>query len=91
MKAAEKKYVDYVKYGDEGNPDDPINYDGIGPEDPDPNADFFRPGLSREAQAKFDRQVARHHAEKKNTASPDNAAAHIRASKLTIPLQNRSP
>ena len=103
MKAAEKKYVDYVKYGDEGNPDDPIDYDGIGPEDPDPTADFFRPGLSREAQAKFDRQVARHHAEKKNTAVPQRrrpqrappvpttAAAHIRAPKLTIPLHNCSP
>ena len=90
MKAAEKKYVDYVKYGDEGNPDDPIDYEGIGPADPDPTADFYRPGLDREAQAKFDRQVARRHAEKKN-AGPNTAAANIRAPKLTIPLHNRSP
>ena len=90
MKAAEKKYVDYVKYGDEGNPDDPIDYEGIGPADPDPTADFYRPGLDREGQAKFDRQVARHHAEKKN-AGPNTAAANIRAPKLTIPLHNRSP
>ena len=91
MKAAEKKYADYVKYGDEGNPDDPIDYEGIGPEDPDPTVDYYRPGLSREAQAKFDRQVARHLAEKKTAPRPNTAAAHIRAPKLTIPLHNRSP
>ena len=91
MKAAEKKYVDYLKYGDEGNPDDPIDYEGIGPADPDPTADFYRPGLDREGQAKFDRQVARHHAEKKNAAGPNTAAANIRTPKLTIPLHNRSP
>ncbi len=91
MKAAEKKYADYVKYGDEGNPDDPIDYEGIGPADPDPTVDFYRPGLSRKAQAKFDRQVARHHAEKKTANRPNTAAASIRAPRLTIPLQNRSP
>ena len=91
MKAAEKKYADYVKYGDEGNPDDPIDYEGIGPDDPDPTVDFYRPGLNKEDQAKFDRQVARHHAEKKNAPRPNTAAASIRAPKLTIPLHNRSP
>ena len=90
MKAAEKKYADYVKYGDEGNPDDPIDYEGIGPADPDPTADFYRPGLNRKDQAKFDRQVARHYAEKKNPG-PNTAAATIRAPRLTIPLHNRSP
>ena len=90
MKAAEKKYADYVKYGDEGNPDDPIDYEGIGPADPDPTADFYRPGLNRKDQAKFDRQVARHYAEKKNPG-PNTAAATIRAPTLTIPLHNRSP
>ena len=61
-----------MNYGDEGNPDDPIDYEGIGPEDPDPTVDFYRPGLNRKAQAKFDRQVARHHAQKKNAASPEH-------------------
>ena len=90
MKTAEKKYADYVKYGDEGNPDDPIDYDGIGPEDPDPTVDFYRPGLNKEEQAKFDRQVARHLAQRKNPG-PNTAAASIRAPRLTIPLHNRSP
>ena len=89
MKAAEKKYTDYLNYGDEGNPDDPIDYEGIGPEDPDPTVDFYRPGLNRKEQAKFDRQVARHLAQKKN-AGPNTAAATIRAPRLTIPLLNNS-
>ena len=90
MKAAEKKYADYLNYGDEGNPDDPIEYEGIGPEDPDPTVDFYRPGLSREEQAKFDRQVARHLAQRKNANSPNTAAATIHAPRLTIPLHNNS-
>ena len=91
MKAAEKKYADYVKYGDEGNPDDPIDYEGIGPDDPDPTVDFYRPGLNRKEQAKFDRQVARHLAQKKDANRPNTAAATIHAPRLTIPLHNRSP
>ena len=89
MKAAEKKYVDYVKYGDEGNPDDPIEYDGIGPEDPDPDpaSDMVSPPAP--IIRRGDRPVAQPGSER---ASDNRSIANsIRTPKLTIPLHNRSP
>ena len=92
MKAAEKKFSDYVKRGDEINPDDPIDYAGYGPADPDPTANFNRPSGGKEEQAKFDRQVARSQARKKNSNSGRHtAAAAIPTPTLTIPTNNRSP
>lgn len=90
MNAAEKKFADYVRYGEAGNPDDPIDYAGYGPADPDPTVDFYRPGLNKQEQAKFDRQVARHLAQKRDKATPNTAAASIRTPKLTIPLSQKS-
>ena len=88
MAAAEKKHADFRRSGGklnpEDSPDDPIDYPGYGPADPDPTAEFHSTAQAPESQAKFDRQVARR-------KTSHNAAANTQAPKLTIRLQNRSP
>ena len=88
MAAAEKKHTDFRRNGGklepDDSPDDPIDYTGYGPADPDPTVEFHSTAQDRESQAKFDRQVARR-------KTKHDAAAGIHAPKLTIRLRNRSP
>ena len=90
MDVAEKKHADFIKYGGKPNPDDPIDYSGYGPADPDPTVEFHTTAQDREALAKFDRQVAKRLASKKGDTN-HNAAANIHAPRLTVRLRNRSP
>ena len=90
MKTAERKYANFVRYGDSPDPDEPIDYAGAGPSDPDPTAEYNNPPRGKAHQAKFDRQVAQRHArDSKDTGN--SAAAAIATPTLAIPLHNRSP
>ena len=83
MQLAEDKYNAYNSYISEGYaPEAALERASIGPSDPDPDIDYYYPPLSKEEQAKFDREVARYHAA---------AAAQVATPKLTIPINNRSP
>lgn len=90
MQAAEKKYANFVRHGDSPDPDEPIDYAGTGPSDPDPAFKCDNPPLGKSVRAKFDRQVAQRHANDKKAAAA-SAAAAIATPTLTIPLHNRSP
>ena len=90
IQAAEKKYANFVRHGDSPDHDEPIDYAGAGPDDPDPNAEYDNPPEGKADRAKFDRQVARQHASDKRDTG-NTAAAAIAAPTLTIPIHNRSP
>ena len=81
MRVAEEKYEAYhhrIRNGED--PDEAAKYAEHGPDDPDPDVDYYHQPLSEEAQAKFYREVVQ-----------GSAALSIPTPKLTIPVNNRSP
>ncbi len=85
MTAAEKKYANYIKHGDESDPDEP-----------EQSAEYHSPPIYEE-QAKTNEKIVEYPAEREhNFNRRQEKDGHIAAAityipKLTIPLNNRSP
>ena len=71
MAAAEKKYTDFVSRRSAPDPDEPVEYAGYGPADPDPTVDSFYTPPARERRQDFDPDADRLYNEAREDGEQD--------------------
>ncbi|MYC07433.1 MAG: hypothetical protein F4X57_09730 [Chloroflexi bacterium] len=92
MRNVEDKFNAYNARVNEGeDPDEALRHAELGPNDPDPDIDYYNTPLSEEEQAKFYREVVQIQDDSECDSDNRSIANAIHIPKLTIPLNNRSP
>ena len=90
MRAVEDKYNAYNARINEGeDPDEALRHAELGPDDPDPDIDCYKP-QSEEEQAKFHREVVQIQGSPEPDSDNRNIASTLHIPNLTIPLSQKS-